>query len=84
MPDSGMRAVIARELAKRAEQPKPMPGHSFVGYRRKGFDEFEAIFKLGEKEIRLPKYTCERIVENTSKGTERHEAAVEALKHWPC
>lgn len=83
MADSGIKAVIARELAR--QQPREnqsMLGHTFVGYRRKGF-EFEAIFKLGERENRLPQYTCENVVKNTSPGTEIHEACKQALEHWP-
>lgn len=60
----------------------PVTGHSFIGYRRKSL-EFVAIFKADAGEFTNDKYTCEQRVKNAPPGTESHESAKRALKHWP-
>ena len=77
---SGFRAVIDNLIKT---QPAPMSGHSFVGYRRKAFSEFVAVFKSDVSEFINDQYTCEQRVKNATPGTEAHEAAAFALKHWP-
>jgi hypothetical protein len=82
--DSGFRGIIDNLTAKKATRnSKPVLGHSFIGYRRKSFDEFIAVFKADVGEFTNDKYTCEQRVRNATPGTESHESAQLALKHWP-
>jgi hypothetical protein len=83
LPDSGFKAIVDGLTGKQSAQP--MLGHTFVGYRRKAFDDFVAVFKLpaNPHEQTHDKYTCEQVVKNAKPGSESHEAAKKALKHWP-
>lgn len=81
LPDPGFNAVVNSIANERANQP--MLGHSFVGYRRRVFDQFFAVFELSGNSQELDKFTCEQITANAKPGTEPHEAAQLALKHWP-
>jgi hypothetical protein len=78
--DSGFRAVIAN-LTKTG--PSQILGHTFVGYRLKGFNEFLAVFEGSAGEVHHDKHTCELRAKNATPGTEAHEGAAFALKHWP-
>lgn len=80
-PDDGFKVIIA---GLTGQQPnKPMLGHTFVGYRRKAFDEFVALMNLSGNEQRMDKYTCEQVVKNGKPGNESYEACKKALQHWP-
>ncbi len=83
LPDSGFKIVVDNLTGQQSDQS--MLGHSFVGYRRKVFDEFVAVFKFTDNphEQWHDKFVCEQIVKNAKPGTESHESAKKALKHWP-
>jgi|GEM_PF-4025594 len=83
LPDSGFKAVVDGLMQTQSAQP--ILGHTFIGYRRKAFDEFVAVLKFPANlhEQTLDKYTCEQIVKNSKPGNESYEAAKKALKHWP-
>jgi len=84
VPDAGFNTIVSG-LTQASQPAKPIPGHTFVGYRLRAFDEFVATFKLpaNTHEQSHDKYTCEQVVRNTKPGSESYEAAKKALKHWP-
>ena len=83
-PNAGMEGVVVAELVKRGAQTSAKPQATFLGYRFKGFGQFEAMIEMQNGNIRYtPRDVCEAVARPGNANAYAHEASKEALKYWP-